>query len=313
MSFELTQKVIRNHLNLSPCEKFLLAILADKIDHKGFCYPSFNTLAKLSGYSRSTIIRNIKKLIEQQLLTVTKIPRVRNQYTIDEKVLDKRIDEVKKWESTGVMMTLALVPQGHHPSSAVIPDQCHSDTLVDKVVNKEVDKGSKVISKNKITKPNSDSIEGVGEEMKIEDLDLTQFKKTNKKKMNPIDVWRNACVDYQNEHTSAIVNLKFGQVHAGTMNKVAKKLEGGFVEAVLHSVSHWEAFVKYVGLQTGGAKKPLTPEMNFFAYHSNLALLFYGKKFDTKIKSHLPPFKKKPVTDPKTKALLKAVGKLSGD
>jgi len=316
MSFELTQKVIRNHLNLSPCEKFLLAILADKIDHKGFCYPSFNTLAKLSGYSRSTIIRNIKRLIEQQLITVIKIPRVRNQYTIDEEVLDKRIDEVKKWESTGVMMTLALVPQGHHPSSTVTPDQCHSDTLVNKVVDNTVDKGSKVISKNKITKSNSGSTEGVGEEMKIEDLDLTKFEKTNKKKMNPIDVWRNACVDYQNEHTLATVNLNYKQVHAGTMNKVAKSLDTMYQPCVESAVSNWGAFVKFVNLETGGSKKPPSPNMNFFVYHSHYALLFAMKKMDksdTKIKSHLPPFKKKPVTDPYTKALLKAVGKLSGD
>ena len=311
MSFELTQKVIRNRLNISPCEKMVLAILADKIDHKGFCYPSFNTLAKLSGYSRSTIIRTIKSLILQQLITVKKTPRVRNKYSICEKNLDLDIESAKKEGLGSVMMTLALVPQGHQPSIIVTPDKCHSDTLVNKVVDKAVSKSSKVISKNKITIP--ESIKGVDEEMKIEDLDLVKYQKTNKKKMNPIDVWRNAVVDFQNEHLSAIVNLKFSQVHAGVINKVAKKLEGGFVEAVLHSVSHWEAFVKYVGLQTGGAKKPLTPDINFFVYHSNLALLFYKKKFDTKVKKIKIKVTKKTVTDAHTKALLKAAGKEVGN
>jgi len=311
VSFELTQKVIRNRLNISPCEKMVLAILADKIDHKGFCYPSFNTLAKLSGYSRSTIIRTIKSLILQQLITVKKTPRVRNKYSICEKNLDLDIESAKKKGLGSVMMTLALVPQGHQPSIMVTPDKCHSDTLVNKVVDKAVSKSSKVISKNKITIP--ESIKGVGEEMKIEDLDLVKFEKTNKKIMNPIDIWRNACVDFQNEHLLAIVDLKFTQVQAGSMNKVAKKMEGGFKEALENAVWNWEPFVKYVNLQTGLSKKPASPNMNFFIYHSNLALQFFQKKSDTKIKTKKIKVTKKTVTDAHTKALLKAVGKDSGN
>lgn len=316
MSFELTQKVIRNQLKLSLCEKMMLAIIADKIDHKGFCYPSYNTLRTIGDCTRRHVIRSIKVLVRHKLITIKKILGKGNQYTIDEKVLDKRIDEVKKGESTGDIESLALVSQSHPPSDIVSPHWCHDVTLVDKVVNKEVDKGSKVISKNKITKSNSGSKEGVGEEMKIEDLDLVKFEKTDKKKMNPIDVWRNACVDYQNEHILAKVNLNYKQVHAGTMNKVAKSLDTMYQPCVESAVSNWGAFVKFVNLETGGSKKPPSPNMNFFVYHSHYALLFAMKKMDksdTKIKSHLPPFKKKPVTDPYTKALLKAVGKLSGD
>ena len=316
MSFELTAKVLRNPLNINLYEKMVLAILADKIDHKGFCYPSYTTLANLSGCCRRQVIRSIKNLANQNLITIKKIMSKGNQYTIDEKVLDKRIELVKKGEYTSDSQSLALVSHSHPPSDSQSPDQCHTVTLVDKVVNKEVDKGSKVILKNEITKPNSDSIEGVGEEMKIEDLDLTQFKKTNKKKMNPIDVWRNAVVDYLQEHSDTQINLNYKQVHAGTMNKVAKSLDTMYQSCVESAVSNWGAFVKFVNLETGGSKKPISPNMNFFVYHSHYALLFAMKKMDksdTKIKSHLPPFKNKPVTDPKTKALLKAVGKLSGD
>lgn len=311
MSFELTQKVIRNRLNISPCEKMVLAILADKIDHKGYCYPSFNTLAKLSGYSRSTIIRTIKSLILMQLIDVKKIPKVRNQYSISEKNLDLDIESAKQKGLGSVMMTLELVPQGHQPSTTVTPDKCHSDTLVTKVVDKAVSKSSKVISKNKITIP--ESIKGVDEEMKIEDMDLVKFQKTDKKKMNPIDIWRNACVDFQNEHLLAIVDLKFTQVQAGIMNKAAKKLEGGFKEALENAVWNWGEFVKFVNLHAGTDKKPVSPEMNFFVYHSNLALQFYQKKSDTKVKNK-PKLKitKKVVTDAHTKALLKAAGKDSG-
>jgi hypothetical protein len=315
MSFELTQKVIRNRLNISPCEKMVLAILADKIDHKGYCYPSFNTLAKLSGYSRSTIIRTIKSLIKQQLITVKKIPRIRNKYSICEKNLDLDIESAKNKGLGSVIMPLALVPQGHHPSITVTPDKYHSDTLVNKVVDKEVSKSSKVDSKNKSTQAKFPSIEKVVKkiEMKIEDLDLTKFEKTDKKKMNPIDIWRNAVVDFQNEHTLAIVDLKFTQGQAGMMNKVAKKLEGGFKESLENAVWNWDKFVKYVLLHAGGTDKPLSPNIHFFVFHSNLALLFYQKKSDTKVKNKSKlKITKKVVTDAHTKALLKAAGKDSG-
>ncbi len=288
-------------------------MIADKIDHKGFCYPSIPFLAKIGGLGIRTVIRSVNSLAERGLIIITKDSGKRNQYTIVEKVLDERIECVKKGKATSATVSLVPVPQSHPTSATQSPDPCHTVTLVNKVVDKEVNNGSKVISKNKITKTNSGSKEGVGEEMKIEDLDLAVFKKTDKKKMNPIDIWRNACVDFQNEHLLAIVNLKFTQVDAGVMNKVAKKLEGGFKESLEHAVWNWEAFVKYVNLQTGGAKKPLAPKMNFFVYHSNLALLFFQKKSDTKIKLKTPQFKKKPITDAHTKALLKAVGKISGD
>jgi len=313
MSFELTQKVIRNQLNISPCEKLVLAILADKIDHKGFCYPSIPFLAKISGMVIRSVIRSVNSLAKEGFIIVTKNSGKRNRYTIDEKVLDKRIELVKKGEYTSATMSLVPVPESHPTSATVTPDPCHNDTLVNKVVDNEVNNGSKVISKNKITKSNSGSKEGVGEEMKIEDLDLVKFEKTDKKKMNPIDIWRNACVDFQNEHLLAIVDLKFTQGQAGIMNKVRKKLEGGFKEALENAVWNWGEFVKYVNLQTDGAKKPPTPNMNFFVYHSNLALQFFQKKSDTKIKIKIPQFKKKPITDAHTKALLKAVGKYSGD
>ncbi len=317
MSFELTQKVLRNQLNISLYEKLVLAILADKIDHKGFCYPSFNTLANLSGCCRRQVIRSIKNLANHNLITIKKNMGKGNHYTIDEIILDKRIDEVKKGESTSVTQSLALVSESHPPSATQSPDPCHTVTLVNKVVNKGVDKGSKVIPKNEITKLNSGSKEGVGEEMKIEDLDLAKFDKTKKQKMNPIDLWRNACVDFQNENLMAIVDLNYTQKHAGILNKIAKKLDTMFKPSVEFAVWNWGEFVKYVNLQTGGAKKPVTPNINFFVYHEHHALLFAMKKMDksdTKVKKikKLPQIKKK-VTDAHTKALLKAVGKDRGD
>ena len=313
MSFELTQKVLRNQLNINLYEKLVLAIIADKIDHKGFCYPSYNTLANLSGCCRRQAIRSVKGLVKYDLLVVTKITGVGNQYKILEKFLDKRIDAIKKGESTSDTQSLALVPESHPPSDTQSPPPCHTVTLVTKEVDNEVNKSSKVISKNKITEQNL-NLENVGKEMNIEDIDLAKFEKTNKKKMNPIDVWRNACVDFQNENVSAKMNLKFTQVQAGTMNKAAKKLEGGYTSVVEHCVVNWNQFVKYVGLHSGGAKKPLSPEINFFVYHSNLALQFFQSKSDTKIKKEKKiVVTKKKVTDAHTKALLKAVGKYSGD
>lgn len=313
MSFELTQKVLRNRLDINLYEKLVLAILADKIDHKGFCYPSYNTLANLSGCCRRQVIRSIKNLANHNLITIKKITGKGNHYSISEKVLDKAIKRAKKGKPTSATQSLALVSESHPPSDTQSPHPCHTVTLVTKVVDKEVNKSSKVISKNKITEQNL-NLETVGKEMNIEDIDLAKFEKTNKKKMNPIDIWRNACVDFQNENLLTIVNLKFTQVQAGIVNKAANKLEGGFTQTVEHAVTNWGAFVKYVNLHSGGAKKPVSPEITFFVYHSNLALQFFQTKSDTKIKKEKKIIvTKKKVTDAHTKALLKAVGKYSGD
>ncbi len=320
MSFELTQKVIRNRLNINLYEKLLLAIIADKIDHKGFCYPSYSTLANISGCCRRQVIRSIKNLANHNLITIKKITGKGNHYSIDEKVLDNSIKHAKKKRVTSVTQSLALVPESHPTSATQSPDQCHTVTLVTKVVDKEVNKGSKVISKNKITEPKLPvgTDYWVEEEMKIEDIDLAKFEKTNKKKMNPIDIWRNAVVDFQNEHLLAIVDLKFTQVQAGIMNKAAKKLEGGFKDSLEYAVWNWGEFVKYVNLHAGDSKKPVSPKMNFFVYHSNLALQFYQEKSDTKVKPKKLNVGKKikpvgKVTDPYTKALMKAAGKKVGN
>lgn len=316
MSFELTQKVIRNRLNLSPCEKLLLAILADKIDHKGFCYPSYKGLERLSGYSRRQVIRGIKVLIKEKLVTVTKITGIQNQYILSEELLDLRIKKANKEWLGSANMSLALVSGSHPPSAKVSPHPCQGVTLVTKVVNKGVDKSSKV--NETFTEEQSTPVNQVGEkEMKIEDLDLAKFGKTKKQKMNPIDIWRNACVDFQNENLMAIVDLKFTQIQAGIMNKAAKKLEGAFIEVVEYCVPNWGKFVKFVNLHKGETKKPVSPEINYFVFNANQALMFFKSKSDTKVKKNKlkvdKPIKSKKVMDAHTKALLKAAGKDRGN
>lgn len=93
MGFELTQKILRNRLPISASEKFLLAMIADRIDHKGYCYPSHARLAAESGLHRATVIRSLAVLQKMNLLFVVRIAGTQNEYKIIEDVLDKLIHE----------------------------------------------------------------------------------------------------------------------------------------------------------------------------------------------------------------------------
>ena len=68
-------------------------MIADRIDHKGYCYPSHARLADESGLHRATVIRGLAVLQKMNLLFVVRIAGTQNEYKIIEDVLDKLIHE----------------------------------------------------------------------------------------------------------------------------------------------------------------------------------------------------------------------------
>lgn len=57
---------------LKPGPKLVLLALADHADHKGICWPGQEGLAEKTGMNRSTVIENIRKLVELDLVEVEK-------------------------------------------------------------------------------------------------------------------------------------------------------------------------------------------------------------------------------------------------
>lgn len=53
---------------LSPSERFILVILCSHADEHGACYPSIEYLGQLSGLSKSSVMRTIKRLCTLKLL-----------------------------------------------------------------------------------------------------------------------------------------------------------------------------------------------------------------------------------------------------
>ena len=62
MAWAISQEIPRT------CEKFLLVMLANYADQKGYCYPSIDKLSLELSQDRKTIIRSIKSLIDVGLL-----------------------------------------------------------------------------------------------------------------------------------------------------------------------------------------------------------------------------------------------------
>jgi len=91
MGFELAQKVLRNRLPVTPNEKLLLAMIADRIDHKGYCYPSVARLASESGLSTRHVIRCLKSLCGLNVIVIHRIAGTNSEYNIIEDVLDALI------------------------------------------------------------------------------------------------------------------------------------------------------------------------------------------------------------------------------
>jgi len=60
---------------ISPNKKLTLLALCDNANDEGVCYPSINTLVSKTGLSRPTVIKNIKDLVEIELITTHKRSR----------------------------------------------------------------------------------------------------------------------------------------------------------------------------------------------------------------------------------------------
>ena len=105
MGFELAQKVLRNRLPVTPNEKLLLAMLADRIDHKGYCYPSVARLASESGLSTRHVIRCLKSLCVLNVIVIHRIAGTNSEYNIIEEVLNALIHKTGTGNSHGGVLT----------------------------------------------------------------------------------------------------------------------------------------------------------------------------------------------------------------
>ena len=96
MSYELTAKILRHPLpSLTVPEKCVLAIIADMIDDKGYCFPSIGTLAKKAGGHVNTISRCVARLEKRGLLVIHREQGIVNRYYVEADILDKYIKQGK--------------------------------------------------------------------------------------------------------------------------------------------------------------------------------------------------------------------------
>lgn len=68
---------------ISPTSKLVLLSLADRADDNHYCFPSVNRLEKDTGLYRETIMKNIKELESQGLITVVRMIGSGNKYHLN--------------------------------------------------------------------------------------------------------------------------------------------------------------------------------------------------------------------------------------
>lgn len=165
VGFELTQKILRNRLPITSLEKLLLVMIADRIDHKGYCYPSVSRLAWESGMSSRQVTRCIKSL-DGIFLSVKKISGKNSEYRILEGVIDDSILKSKEPEG-GDSLSGVVVTDSQGGSDSQSGEGCQAVTLINKTTNNTKDNLNKAKSKDFAKTPPSMNIE-VGE--KTEDI-----------------------------------------------------------------------------------------------------------------------------------------------
>lgn len=141
MSYELTAKVLRHWLpGFTGPEQYLLAVLADMIDDKGYCFPSHSTLARKSGFNKRTVVRVMNSLFEKGLIAVEKTSGGVNRYRILEPRLDKAIKTGKILAKGSVTESQGVCQSVTSSSDLETQGVCQSVTLI----NKGIDKGKKI-------------------------------------------------------------------------------------------------------------------------------------------------------------------------
>ena len=72
MSYKMRDAAMKLDADLSSMAKFTLIVIADFHNGKtGACYPRQEVIAKVMNTSRETVARNLKKLVEAKLITIT--------------------------------------------------------------------------------------------------------------------------------------------------------------------------------------------------------------------------------------------------
>lgn len=130
MSFKMISKVMETHFD-SPSEKLVMLVMANFFDDKkGKCWPSYESLAEVTGFNKRTIIRIVDVLVSKGFLHKGQEPvrrgskRVKNYYVIDfpedcESVTQDHLSTMAdhqygdRMPPHGDRMSLATVAQDH--------------------------------------------------------------------------------------------------------------------------------------------------------------------------------------------------------
>ncbi len=70
MSFALTQTIIRAKVGLSSTEKMAMISIADRVDDKGYSFPSIRLMAEEAGVGKRSMYRAINKLENNGFLKI---------------------------------------------------------------------------------------------------------------------------------------------------------------------------------------------------------------------------------------------------
>lgn len=283
MSFALTQKIIRTKLAISVTDKLVLLIIGDRVDGKGYSFPSLGLIASEVGVSTRTIQRSLTRLQRLGMLNVDGVNGGANHYRIIETMI---IDIKCKKEQRGYDRgdTPTHDTSDTPPMTPMTLGGDTRDTLIDNIIDKGIDNLNKAGASplNHISTFIKVGVEKLKQKeqgnMKTLDSIKTAIDGTGlkqKKNPPPKSQWQHVVAEWRYENEIHEGLLKLTDADMGMLNKAAKKVGKQFPQVLRDCVGYWKSFVKYASEQTGnGMWMPEQPSISFFVKNLDSAVSF---------------------------------------
>lgn len=139
--FTMVENSVIEDERLLPSEKLVYVVLSKFASQERSCFPSLSTISKLSGYSKSTVVRAINRLSYLGYLTK-----------------ERRKDEVRGNISTFYTLTLPEeAPPVSSPEEALLPEEASPKVISPPVSSPEVPPPEELPSDNSTPCPNDTS------------------------------------------------------------------------------------------------------------------------------------------------------------
>lgn len=274
----LNQVMNLSRLQVTPNEKLVLLVLADKADENGHCWPGVLYLSTKSCLSPRTVLRLLKGFRNKGWLKRNRrrkgYRRTSNEYWLElpHSVTVSHSHSVTLSHSQGVTVS-PNTSEGIHQSDTSESEASPSPLKSEEIMlggNKQPLKGSKKQSATDVQ-----SLLGHSEENPSHDTLIVQLMAKKATGAALARFWRRIIIMHQPEY-GPIPELK--QKEIGHLIQLKKYWGSEVGQIMVCAVKDWIEFTKYAEDSFGAFKSPMLPTLPYMVMYSQAGLSFHHQK-----------------------------------